>query len=519
MQHLFRFTKREGIQTVHVVTSIDNWMGEIQLNAVSSSSDFSAMITINETNFLYEFIVRHEDGSESREYNPNEPTVIGEKGGTFNVCENPTMTRPDKKVEADKPAKKQWLAPLARLLRGDDPTSTPVPVPVIQEVIPAPPALPEIPKSPAKLYAACNTVVDDPMATAPDLMRHVHALAGAWPDGWRGMTGTKKVVAPDYTPPGLPDKNDDTYPARMAKQMQATPIKRATIPVDLTNLDRSFTVTRTTEANLQALTAAYTSGIPCLIEGCSAAGKSRSVAELGRLLGTEVVRFTMCASVDANQLIAEVELDGGAPALKLRPFAQAFTGGHILLLDELNLATEKTLQAIEAALDTGKLLIVDPASGTETTRVLEMHPDFRLFATQNPADELFAGHRTALSSAFLSRFQRVEFQPIPVEEHVAFAETALSFDHRRLSGSVCSIHRRAIDLMKGESGALSTVTIRELLAVCGIINRCPDPTIDAVRAIALLYCARSTAIDSTAFREEIRKTLPPDIWKHGAQQS
>ena len=92
--------------------------------------------------------------------------------------------------------------------------------------------------------------------------------------------------------------------------------------------------------------------------------------------------------------------------------------GWWLLLDELNLAPDTVLQAIESALDTGELTLTNAASSSSSVRVVRRHPDFRLFATQNPASGLFKGTREPLTHDFLSRFQPLEFTALPDGEWV-----------------------------------------------------------------------------------------------------
>ena len=88
------------------------------------------------------------------------------------------------------------------------------------------------------------------------------------------------------------------------------------------------------------------------------------------------------------------------------------------MLDELNLASDPVLQAIESFLHTGKKLISDASSTSNAVRVIKMHPKFRLFATQNPSSGFFKHMRQPLSTSFLSRFQPLEFCELPQEEWV-----------------------------------------------------------------------------------------------------
>jgi hypothetical protein len=54
-----------------------------------------------------------------------------------------------------------------------------------------------------------------------------------------------------------------------------------------------------------------------------------------------------------------------------------------------------------------------------------MHPDFRLFSTQNPSTGAFAGHRMELPESLTSRFLFVSFDRLPESDLVVFAHLSL----------------------------------------------------------------------------------------------
>jgi midasin (ATPase involved in ribosome maturation) len=108
----------------------------------------------------------------------------------------------------------------------------------------------------------------------------------------------------------------------------------------------------------------------------------------------------------------------------IQPFTYAFSTGCWLLLDELNLAPDAVLQCLETSLESKvcdpyastylKVLFVrDPSSVQDFIKRYDMHPDFRLFATQNPNLGMFKGKRERLSSSFLSRFRPLAFTELP----------------------------------------------------------------------------------------------------------
>ena len=88
---------------------------------------------------------------------------------------------------------------------------------------------------------------------------------------------------------------------------------------------------------------------------------------------------------------------------------QALRQGFWIVLDELNLAPSDVLEALNRLLDDNRELLLQ-----ETQEIVRPHPDFMLFATQNPAG-LYGG-RKVLSRAFRSRFLELHFPEIPETE-------------------------------------------------------------------------------------------------------
>lgn len=87
----------------------------------------------------------------------------------------------------------------------------------------------------------------------------------------------------------------------------------------------------------------------------------------------------------------------------------ALRHGHWIVLDELNLAPSDVLEALNRLLDDNRELFIP-----ETLERITPHPNFLLFATQNPPG-LYGG-RKILSRAFRNRFLELHFDDIPQEE-------------------------------------------------------------------------------------------------------
>lgn len=219
--------------------------------------------------------------------------------------------------------------------------------------------------------------------------------------------------------------------------------------------------------------------VPLLLEGATGIGKSAIVIEAARRLGKPLVRFNMSSSVSIASLFGSPTLRRNQDnelemKFKLGPFASAFRSGYWLLLDEWNLTPELVLQSIEQALDSGTLRIMtgtseeldnanfsgismpnsnaeDGASSKNVYAEYRMHPEFRLFATQNPSTGLFKAAREPQTASLLSRFTPVVLQPPTDDELYVLLEGYLnngaegafsSAEATKLSRLIVSTHLR-----------------------------------------------------------------------------
>lgn len=71
---------------------------------------------------------------------------------------------------------------------------------------------------------------------------------------------------------------------------------------------------------------------------------------------------------------------------------KAMLNGHWIILDELNLAPSDVLEALNRLLDDNRELFIP-----ETQETIKAHPNFMLFATQNPPG-LYGGRKVCIHS-------------------------------------------------------------------------------------------------------------------------
>lgn len=186
--------------------------------------------------------------------------------------------------------------------------------------------------------------------------------------------------------------------------------------------------TPSVERNLLNLArAASMRSFPILLQGPTSAGKTSMVEYLCKLSGNKFVRINNHEHTDLQEYLGSY-VSGTDGKLQYREgvLVDALREGNWIVLDELNLAPSDVLEALNRLLDDNRELLIP-----ETQELVHPHPNFMLFATQNPAG-LYGG-RKRLSRAFRNRFLELHFDDIPEDE----LETILR-ERAQLPPSYCS---------------------------------------------------------------------------------
>ncbi|ELP92885.1 midasin, putative [Entamoeba invadens IP1] len=158
--------------------------------------------------------------------------------------------------------------------------------------------------------------------------------------------------------------------------------------LEVPRLDEKYILTETTQKRLESITRIVMSKrYPILLQGTTSAGKTSLVEYLAHATGHRMVRVNNHEQTDIQNIL----------------------GGYWIVLDELNLAPSEVLEALNRLLDFNRELYIP-----ETQEVVKPHPQFMLFATQNPPNTY--GGRKHLSRAFRNRFIELHFDEIPENE-------------------------------------------------------------------------------------------------------
>uniref|UniRef100_A0A1A9WWJ4 Midasin n=1 Tax=Glossina brevipalpis TaxID=37001 RepID=A0A1A9WWJ4_9MUSC len=173
----------------------------------------------------------------------------------------------------------------------------------------------------------------------------------------------------------------------------------------------NYILTDSVRSNLKDLARIVSIGkFPVLLQGPTSAGKTSLIEYLAKRSGNYCLRINNHEHTDLQEYIGSYTADiSGKLIFKEGVLVQAMRQGYWIILDELNLASTEILEALNRVLDDNRELFIP-----ETQTVVRAHPNFMLFATQNPPG-LYGGRKT-LSRAFKNRFIELHFSEIPRAE-------------------------------------------------------------------------------------------------------
>jgi midasin len=157
----------------------------------------------------------------------------------------------------------------------------------------------------------------------------------------------------------------------------------------------------TTRSNAMRIVRALQLSKPILIEGNPGVGKTTLITAIAKATGKPLTRLNLSEQTDLMDLFgSDVPVEGGQAgtfAWRDAPFLKAMKNGDWVLLDEMNLASQSVLEGLNAVLDhRGEVYI------SELDQTFQKHPDFRVFAAQNPHHQ--GGGRKGLPASFVNRF-------------------------------------------------------------------------------------------------------------------
>ncbi|XP_057771067.1 midasin isoform X2 [Salvia miltiorrhiza] len=198
---------------------------------------------------------------------------------------------------------------------------------------------------------------------------------------------------------------------------------------------KSYVLTKSVKEHLKNLARAIFIGrYPVLLQGPTSSGKTSLVCYLAAITGHEFVRINNHEHTDLQEYLGSYITDAsGKLVFHEGVLVKAVRKGQWIVLDELNLAPSDVLEALNRLLDDNRELFVP-----ELQETICAHPNFMLFATQNPPG-VYAG-RKMLSRAFRNRFVEIHVDEIPQEELSTILEQRCN-----VAGSYA---KKMVDVMK-----------------------------------------------------------------------
>ncbi|KAL7716713.1 Midasin [Entamoeba marina] len=176
-------------------------------------------------------------------------------------------------------------------------------------------------------------------------------------------------------------------------------------------VNEKYILTKTTKKRLENIARiAMSKRYPILLQGPTSSGKTSLVEYLANATGHRMVRVNNHEQTDVQEYLGSyVPTEDGKLVFQEGILVEAVRKGYWIVLDELNLAPSEVLEALNRLLDFNRELYIP-----ETQETIQPHPQFMLFATQNPPNTY--GGRKHLSRAFRNRFIELHFDEIPDEE-------------------------------------------------------------------------------------------------------
>ncbi|PKI73659.1 hypothetical protein CRG98_005900 [Punica granatum] len=209
---------------------------------------------------------------------------------------------------------------------------------------------------------------------------------------------------------------------------------------------------------------------PVLLQGPTSSGKTSLVRYLAAVTGREFVRINNHEHTDLQEYLGSYVTDStGNLVFHEGVLVRAVRNGFWIVLDELNLAPSDVLEALNRLLDDNRELFVP-----ELQETVKAHPNFMLFATQNPPT-VYAG-RKMLSRAFRNRFVEIHVDEIPEEELTTILENRCKISESYAKKMVevmkdLQLHRQNSNVFAGKHGY---ITPRDLFRWADRVRECAN---------------------------------------------
>ena len=164
------------------------------------------------------------------------------------------------------------------------------------------------------------------------------------------------------------------------------------------------------------------------------------------------------------------------------PVTAAMRNGHLVLLDEINLAEENVIERLNSVLDHSRSLTLTEKGGALHDRIVNAHPNFRIMATMNPGGDF---GKKELSAALRNRFSEsyVSWKPTPAElEQIVSLRLQKNCKTESIDNNFSDITAGILAILVQQSGHQS---MRDILAFVDFVSRTCTSLSDSLSSEAL----------------------------------
>lgn len=224
-------------------------------------------------------------------------------------------------------------------------------------------------------------------------------------------------------------------------------------------IQEEYILTPSVRRNLKDISRVVSlSNFAILLQGETSVGKTSMITYLAEATGNTCIRVNNHEHTDVQEYLGSYVVDEkGIFVFQEGVLPLAMRNGYWIILDELNLAPTDVLEALNRVLDDNRELFIP-----ENQSLIKAHPNFRLFATQNPSGTY--GGRKPLSRAFRNRFVELHFGELPHPELAEIIEKRAGIARSQSVKLVQTLHELQIIRRNSATfeGKYSFLTLRDL---------------------------------------------------------
>ncbi|MCM3743138.1 MoxR family ATPase [Sporosarcina luteola] len=213
---------------------------------------------------------------------------------------------------------------------------------------------------------------------------------------------------------------------------------------------------------------------PVLLKGPSGSGKTKLAQSISHFFNQPMHSVNCSVDLDAESLLGfkTINASSGQSIIEFveGPVVQAMKEGHILYIDEINMAKPETLPILHSVLDHRRML-----TNPFTSEVIHAHPDFTVIAAIN---EGYVG-TSPMNEALKNRFISYSIPYLSGEQLREIIQNLFPLGDENLVNTMLKIHE---DIRKQVlNGLLSeeAASVRSLLDALALAEHMP--VIRAVR--------------------------------------